>query len=68
MWFGPELGHARWDMSRTDRLTETSTAPPAADPAANTFSVSMVMSGIRCLLTHLGFPWVLQDLDLTDPV
>ena len=47
----------------------TSTAPtsaPAADQneAARLFSLSIVISGTRCLLTYIVFPWVLPVLGI----
>lgn len=35
--------------------------PAGADPT-RAFSVSMVISGIRCVLTYVVFPWVLPAL------
>ena len=43
----------------------TSTSPTdtaatqATDETANAFSTSMVVSGIRCVLTYVVFPWLL---------
>ena len=52
-------------MSSTPVETSVDTT---ADPAANAFSVSMVISGIRCLLTYVVFPWVLPLLGLATGV
>ena len=37
-------------------------APAQADPATKAFSVSILISGIRCVLTYVIFPWVLPVL------
>ncbi len=37
-------------------------APAQADPATKAFSVSILISGIRCVLTYVIFPWVLPLL------
>ena len=34
-------------------------ATETTDPATRAFSASMVISGIRCLLTYVVFPWIL---------
>ena len=54
----------------------TSAAPPAAAPApasdqneaARLFSLSIVISGTRCLLTYIVFPWVLPLLGIAGGV
>jgi hypothetical protein len=56
----------------------TSPAPPAAAPArapasdeneaARLFSLSIVISGTRCLLTYVVFPWVLPLLGIAGGV
>ncbi len=43
----------------TDAATD---AVPQADPATKAFSISIVISGIRCVLTYVIFPWVLPLL------
>ncbi len=53
--------------------TRTSTAPsrpPAAEQseAARLFSLSIVISGTRCLLTYILFPWVLPVLGIAGGV
>jgi hypothetical protein len=40
----------------------------ATDGAARTFSTSMVVSGVRCLLAYVVFPWVLPLLGVTGGV
>jgi hypothetical protein len=58
----------------TDAVTPpASAAPPptatrAQDEAARIFSLSMVISGTRCLLTYVIFPWVLPVLGLAGGV
>lgn len=61
---------ACWDvMSRIHPLAPADPAPVAAtDPATNTFSVSMVVSGVRCLLTYVVFPWALPLFGLAGGV
>lgn len=47
----------------------TSTAVPAqVDPATTAFSRSMAISGIRCALTYVIFPWVLPLVGITGGV
>ena len=68
-------------MSRpTEALTTTTTtrptstaskpAPTTADQneAARLFSLSIVISGTRCLLTYIVFPWVLPVLGIAGGV
>jgi hypothetical protein len=50
-----------------------STAPPRPAPgdeneAARLFSLSIVISGTRCLLTYIVFPWVLPLLGIAGGV
>jgi hypothetical protein len=60
--------------SPTDAVTTpASTAPtrPRAgdqNEAARLFSLSMVISGTRCLLTYIVFPWVLPVLGIAGGV
>ena len=54
-------------------VTTTSTAPPRPAPgdeneAARLFSLSIVISGTRCLLTYIVFPWVLPLLGIAGGV
>jgi hypothetical protein len=54
-------------------VTTTSTAPPRPAPgdeneAARLFSLSIVISGTRCLLTYIVFPWVLPVLGIAGGV
>jgi hypothetical protein len=53
-------------MTDTDDLI----APPASpvDAAANTFSMSIVVSAVRCLLTYILFPWLLPALGIATGV
>jgi hypothetical protein len=51
-------------MSSTDRVTDPSPTRPAPPPAANAFSISMMVSGVRCMLTYIVFPWALPVLGL----
>jgi uncharacterized membrane protein len=41
---------------------------PGADPAARIFSRSIVISGTRCLLAYIVFPWVLPLLGVAKGV
>ena len=57
----------------TTTTTPASTAPtrPAAgdeNEAARLFSLSIVISGTRCLLTYIVFPWVLPVLGIAGGV
>jgi hypothetical protein len=59
----------------TDAVTTSApTAPsraPAADEqneAARLFSLSIVISGTRCILTYIVFPWVLPVLGIAGGV
>lgn len=66
-------GHA-WGVNPNDTLIDgartdvppdaptTSTPDAQADPATRAFSVSILISGIRCVLTYIIFPWVLPLL------
>lgn len=47
------------DVSSTDRLSLAADTDIRTDPATSAFSRSMVISGIRCLLTYVVFPWLL---------
>ncbi|MEQ8719393.1 MAG: hypothetical protein RIE08_17430 [Acidimicrobiales bacterium] len=57
-------------MSRTERLVtaKPAMAPTAADPSANVFSTSILVSGVRCLLSYIVFPWALPLLGLAGGV
>jgi hypothetical protein len=46
------------------------TGPPADEQleAARIFSLSILVSGVRCLLTYVVFPWVLPLLGLASGV
>ena len=53
--------------------TPTSTAPSRSpvdeqNEAARLFSLSIVISGTRCLLTYIVFPWVLPVLGIAGGV
>ena len=55
----------------TTRPTSTASKPaPTADQneAARLFSLSIVISGTRCLLTYIVFPWVLPVLGIAGGV
>ena len=47
---------------RVDAPTPARTSDGQADPATRAFSVSILISGIRCVLTYVIFPWVLPLL------
>ena len=38
------------------------------DTASRTFSISMVISGVRCVLAYVVFPWLLPVLGVTGGV
>jgi hypothetical protein len=46
----------------------TVAATPGTDPAARIFSRSIVISGTRCLLAYIVFPWVLPLLGVAKGV
>jgi hypothetical protein len=54
----------------TPAPTATATGSPAGtqDEAARLFSLSIVISGTRCLLTYIVFPWVLPVLGIAGGV
>jgi hypothetical protein len=65
--------------SPTDAVsTPTTTRPPSTAPsgspadeqneAARLFSLSIVISGTRCLLTYVVFPWILPVLGIAGGV
>ena len=41
---------------------------PAEGPAERVFSVSVVVSGVRCFLAYVLFPWVLPAAGITSGV
>jgi hypothetical protein len=46
-------------MSSTEPAAATIPAPSEVDPASRAFSRSVVVSGVRCLLAYVVFPWLL---------
>jgi hypothetical protein len=58
----------------TDAVTTSPRAAPSLSPvdeqneAARLFSLSIVISGTRCLLTYIVFPWVLPVLGIAGGV
>jgi hypothetical protein len=55
----------------TTRPASTAPAPTTAgdqNEAARLFSLSIVISGTRCLLTYIVFPWVLPVLGIAGGV
>lgn len=65
-------------MSKPIEAVTTTTLPPSTAPprpaagdeneAARLFSLSIVISGTRCLLTYIVFPWVLPLLGIAGGV
>ena len=51
----------------TDPDTSRPAAPPQA-PAERVFSVSVVVSGVRCFLAYVLFPWVLPAAGIASEV
>lgn len=51
-------------MASTDRLDEPLAPPVATESATKAFSLSVVISGVRCTLTYVVFPWLLPVLGL----
>ena len=47
--------------------TDLDVGQPVADPT-RAASISMVISGVRCLLTYIVFPWVLPAASRTSGV
>lgn len=45
--------------------TPTATTTVVGDPATRAFNRSMVISGTRCMLTYVVFPWILPLLGIT---
>lgn len=43
-------------------------AAPPVDPAARVFSRSVLISGIRCTLAYIVFPWILPILGVASDV
>jgi hypothetical protein len=57
--------------STTTRPASTAPSPAPADDqndAARLFSLSIVISGTRCLLTYIVFPWILPVLGIAGGV
>ena len=52
----------------TTQSVDRAPGRPADDPAARAFSVSMLISGIRCTLTYVVFPWILPALGVVGGV
>ena len=50
------------DGAPADAEPTAETAAAQADPATKAFSLSILISGIRCVLTYVIFPWVLPLL------
>ena len=48
--------------------TEVAGSDPTVDPATTAFNRSMVISGVRCALTYVIFPWVLPLVGITGGV
>ena len=57
-------------MTASTRTSTAPTRPAAADQseAARLFSLSIVISGTRCILTYILFPWVLPLLGIAGGV
>lgn len=54
------------DVTSTDagEALSPSAATSTEDPAARVFSASVLVSGVRCLLAYIVFPWLLPALGL----
>lgn len=48
--------------------SETVTTVPVGDTPERTFSISIVISAVRCTLTYVVFPWVLPLLGVAGGV
>ncbi len=65
------MSHPTEAVTTPTTARPASTTPaPAADQneAARLFSLSIVISGTRCLLTYIVFPWVLPVLGIAGGV
>lgn len=51
-------------MSATEPLLHPPAPAPTSDRATRAFSLSVLISGIRCSLTYVVFPWLLPFLGL----
>ena len=49
-------------------MGESEAALATPDTATRTFSISMVISGVRCVLAYVVFPWLLPVLGVTGGV
>ena len=49
-------------------MGEPDAALATPDTATRTFSISMVISGVRCVLAYVVFPWLLPVLGVTGGV
>ena len=54
-------------MASTQPLERTRT-PKVDDAATRAFSISMLISGLRCTLTYVIFPWILPALGVVGGV
>lgn len=66
---GPAAGTSGVSTGTSGAAAGTSgAAEPTTDPAARLFSRSIVISGTRCLLAYIVFPWVLPLLGVAKGV
>ncbi len=71
VWTRPATNDENRGVTATE--TTSSTVAPAAsapteDEATRAFSASILVSGIRCLLAYIVFPWVLPALGVAGGV
>jgi len=51
-------------MAETEPLACPTSSAPTSESAVSAFSLSVLISGIRCTLTYVVFPWLLPFLGL----
>jgi len=55
-------------VSSQTEIASTATPRMTEDEATRAFSISVVISGVRCLLTYILFPWVLPAIGIAKGV
>ena len=60
--------HTSFNSDRTAFMTDGLDSVTQIDSSTRMFSKSMVISGIRCMLSYVVFPWLLPVLGVTGTV
>ena len=60
--------HTSFNSDRTTFMTDGLNSVTQIDSSTRMFSKSMVISGIRCMLSYVVFPWLLPVLGVTGTV